>query len=45
MTDGRTAIELATKGPAAIETAALWQNIKTCLHANMQKSQKVKAHG
>ena len=45
MTDGRTAIELATKGPAAIETAALWQNIKTCLHANMHKSQKVKAHG
>lgn len=48
MTDGRTAIELATKGPAAIETAALWNNIKACLHANMPKSkkaEKVTAHG
>lgn len=44
MTDGRTAIELAPKGPAATETAALWTNIKACLHANMQK-EKVKAHG
>lgn len=42
MTDGRTAIELMPKGPAAIETAALWQNIKACLHANMQKEA---AHG
>lgn len=38
MTDGRTAIELTSKGPAAIETAALWKNIKTCLHANMLKT-------
>lgn len=45
MTDGRTAIELAAKGPAAIETAALWKNIKACLHANMQKQEKVTAHG
>lgn len=45
MTDGRTAIELMTKGPAAIETAALWKNIKACLHANMQKPEKVRAHG
>jgi chromosome partitioning protein len=49
MTDGRTAIELAPKGPAAIETAALWKNIKACLHAGMQKSkpstEKVKVHG
>jgi chromosome partitioning protein len=45
MTDGRTAIELMTKGPAALETAALWKNIKSCLHANMQKTQKVKRHG
>jgi chromosome partitioning protein len=45
MTDGRTAIELTTKGPAALETAALWKNIKSCLHANMQKTQKVKRHG
>jgi chromosome partitioning protein len=44
MTDGRTALELAPKGPAATETAALWINIKACLHANMQK-EKVQAHG
>lgn len=40
MTDGRTAIELAGKGPAAVETADLWKNIKACLHAGMQKSSK-----
>ena len=45
MTDGRTAIELTRKGPAAIETAALWKNIKTCLHANMLKTEKGKHHG
>jgi chromosome partitioning protein len=45
MTDGRTAIELTSKGPAAIETAALWKNIKTCLHANMLKTEKGKRHG
>jgi chromosome partitioning protein len=46
MTDGRTALELISKGPAAIETAALWKNIKACLHANMLTStEKVKAHG
>jgi len=45
MTDGRTALELAPKGPAAIETAALWKNIKACLHANMQTTVKVKRHG
>lgn len=44
MTDGRTAIELLPKGPAAIETAALWRNIKTCLHAGMPSSTKVLAH-
>lgn len=45
MTDGRTAIELASKGPAALETASLWKNIKACLHANMQQAEKVKRHG
>ena len=45
MTDGRTAIELTTKGPAALETASLWKNIKSCLHENMQKAGKVKQHG
>lgn len=46
MTDGRTAVELAPKGPAAIETAALWKNIKACLHASMQKpSRKAVVNG
>jgi chromosome partitioning protein len=35
MTDGHTAPELAAKGPAATEIAALWANIKSCLHASM----------
>lgn len=35
MTDGHTAQELAAKGPAAAEIAALWTNIKSCLHASM----------
>lgn len=45
MTDGRTAIELMNKGPAAVETAALWKNIKACLHASMRKPERVVAHG
>jgi chromosome partitioning protein len=45
MTDGRTAIELTSKGPAALETAALWKNIKACLHANMKNQEKVRRHG
>ncbi len=45
MTDGRTALELTSKGPAALETAALWKHIKACLHANMKNEQKVKRHG
>ena len=45
MTDGRTAPELSTKGPAAVETMALWKNIKACLHANMKSAEKVKRHG
>lgn len=43
MTDGHSAPELASKGPAAQEMAALWANIKACLHACM-KATKVKAH-
>ncbi len=45
MTDGRTALELSAKGPAAVETTALWKNIKACLHANMKRTEKVKRHG
>jgi chromosome partitioning protein len=43
MTDGHTAPELASKGPSAKEIAALWKNIKACLHASMTAT-KVKAH-
>lgn len=45
MTDGRTATELASKGPASVETASLWKNIKACLHVNMQKYGKGKYYG
>jgi len=38
MTDGHTAPELATKGPAAAEIANLWKSINSCLHANMKAS-------
>ena len=44
MTDGRTALELSPRGPAAVETAALWTNIRACLHAGMQQTKKVSAH-
>jgi chromosome partitioning protein len=40
MTDGRTALELAPKGPASVEMATLWENIKACLHANMKITRK-----
>jgi chromosome partitioning protein len=43
MTDGHTAPELGGKVPAAAEIAALWTNIKACLHASMRAS-KVKTH-
>jgi chromosome partitioning protein len=53
MTDGRTALEITPKGPAAIETAALWQNIQAWFHANMntpkhasmKQARKVSANG
>ena len=37
LTDGRTALELSLKGPAATETAELWKNIKLYLHESMHK--------
>jgi hypothetical protein len=43
MTDGHTAPELASRGPYALELAALWANIKPCLRASMPVA-KVKAH-
>jgi chromosome partitioning protein len=44
MTDGRTALELTPKGPAAVETAALWKNIKTWLQLPEKSSKKEKVH-
>src|ERR1017187_6574719 len=43
---GQTVTEAEPKGPAAKEIAALWENIKSCLHVSMQdSSRKVKANG
>jgi chromosome partitioning protein len=42
---GQTITEAEPRGPAAKEIAALWENIKLCLHGNMQAIRKVKAHG
>jgi chromosome partitioning protein len=44
MTDGRTAQELRANGPAALEMAALWKNVKAAL-SSTQLDQKVTAHG
>ena len=44
MTGGDTAPELATKGPAAQEVAALWTEIKSCFHESIKSTKKV-AHG
>lgn len=42
---GHTITEAQPRGAAAQEIAALWKNIKTCLHENMQEARKVRAHG
>jgi chromosome partitioning protein len=39
MTDGRTAQELAPKGPAAQEMAVLWKNIKAALPVTARKKE------
>ena len=39
MTDGRTAQELAPKGPAGQEMTALWKNIKAAIPAKAQKKE------
>lgn len=36
LTNGLTAPEITPKGQAASETAALWKNIKACLHAKLK---------
>jgi len=42
---GQTITEAEPRGLASKEIAALWENIKSCLHGNMQASRKVIAHG
>ena len=42
---GQTITEAEPKGLAAKEISALWENIKSCLHGNMQVSREVTAHG
>jgi chromosome partitioning protein len=42
---GQTITEAEPKGLAALEIAALWQNIKACLHESMQQSELVRKHG
>lgn len=42
LTSGLTASEIASKGPAAIETASLWHNIKSCLYEIMEPTEDAK---
>jgi chromosome partitioning protein len=42
---GQTITEAEPKGAAAKEIAALWKNIKSCLHENMHACKEVRAHG
>lgn len=42
---GQTITEAEPKGAAAKEIAALWENIKSCLHVSMQANREIKAHG
>ncbi len=44
MAGGNTAPELTPKGPAAIETAALWKEVKECFAESSKPAKKVK-HG
>ena len=42
---GETITEAEPRGPAAQEVAALWENIKSCMHENINSSRKIHAHG
>ena len=42
---GQTVTEAEPKGLAAQEIAALWTNIKSCLHENMQTLKGARKHG
>lgn len=41
---GQTITEAEPRGPAAKEIAALWHNIKACLHASMHNEEEVAIH-
>ncbi len=41
---GQTVTEAEPRGPAAKEITALWENIKSCLHANMHGSGRIRTH-
>jgi chromosome partitioning protein len=41
MTGGNTAPEIAPRGPAAEETAALWVELKSCFNENLKTARKV----
>jgi hypothetical protein len=41
MIDGRTAPELASKGPAALEVAGLWGDIKSAFQQTSKTSKRV----
>ena len=42
---GQTITEAEPKGAAAKEIVSLWENIKACLHENMQQPEALKKHG
>lgn len=42
---GQTITEADPKGAAAKEVTALWANIKSCVHENMQAAKEISAHG
>lgn len=42
---GQTITEAESKGAAAQEIAALWRDIKACMHESMQDTEALKKHG
>jgi len=43
MTGGRTAPELSSKSPAALEIAALWLDLKSCFHERLKETKQVRS--
>ena len=40
---GRTAPELSSKSPAALEIAALWSDLKSCFHERLKTTKQVRS--